>query len=71
MVPLSLNPQAAAILDKDQLEEEDVRQLEVATGSPLLSRVVPSVAPNGVALYSAAELRRLIEAGLAPQTRCV
>lgn len=58
------------ILVADQVTESDMRNLELASGVHLLTRITPIPgATGGMVIYSASEVRKLIEAGLIPQTR--
>ena len=69
-----MNEQASQTVDRilaaDQITAADLAKLEIATGIQLLSRVdlVPG-AVGGLLVYDATAVRKLIEAGLIPQTR--
>jgi len=58
------------ILAADQITQSELRKLELASGIQLASRISPIPgATGGVLLFSAADVRKLIEAGMIPQTR--
>ena len=61
---------AERILAASQITAVDLAKLEIASGIQLLSRVDPVPgAVSGLLVYDAAAVRKLIEAGLLPQTR--
>lgn len=57
------------ILASDQIDRTEMLRLELATGEQLLSRIAPIPGAVGVLVYDGAAVRKLIEAGMIPQTR--
>ena len=53
----------------DTVTEDELGAIESLSGVPLLDRVKPIYTKLGVAMYSAAEVRRLFDAGCILQTR--